>query len=278
MKRLFTRHSSPQLSSEECNTPPLRRYHLHRHLPGYRWYRRQLKKSQERQEYNRTQRDAEEHIPTPSSPSSNTFDKVETHTFITPHTSQLKRLITLVALVCLIVSSVLLIGAITDLIVNKPGAVSSTLCLILFTAVWYLLWRRAEQVQRNGLSGHIFGRVTHVTRRMHETLGFNVEVLSLTVTPLNVRSGPIDPLSVEMIGLPISGEITDGKTIFFTAQWRKDCPIRVTHILNVTDLSEIRAQNQILVKTRFWEGIFFALVGLSMLLFLAVIRRRFIER
>jgi hypothetical protein len=252
---------------------------LSRPLPAYHWYRELLKKKDERLAYNRAHRDTEESDSRLiSSPLSEEILSIEEETNIWPHPNRLKHWRAKLIFGFFLVSFCLLVGAIVDLSFGKPGALSAVFTLALFSASWFAIWRAAVQAKNGRLCGHIYGHVTRTSRRMHETLGLNLEVLSITVSPDNARSGADIPLEIEVIGSPITGEVHHSDTICFSGDWYKNKPIQVSEIVNITRKSKIRAHRRFLALHWFWESIFFLILGLFTLLFLLVVREMFAQK
>ena len=275
MKRIFRPLPNSPLQKSFCD-PKSQTYSHHHYphrLPAYHWYRELLKKKDERLAYNRAHRDTEESdVRLMEPPLTGGSLSIEEETNIWPHPNRLKHWRAKITFGFLIVSFCLLVGAIVDLSIGKQGALSAVFTLTLFSASWFAIWRAAERSKNGRLCGHIHGHVTQTSRRMHETLGLNLEVLSITISPDNVRSGPDTPLEIEIIGSPITGEVHHGDTICFFGDWSKNKPIQVSEIFNVTRKGAIRAHRRFLAFNWLWEFVFFGILVLISLLFFLVVR------
>lgn len=242
------------------------------HLPSYRWYRRQLQKGRQRVVYNRTHRDAEEEEARSGS-ASHPNGNEKLHTVITPHRTPFQRFITTGALILFIGCGCLFGGAVIDLFLHKPGAVSGSLTMGSLTTIFFLAWRFARLAPGSELSGDVYGHIEHSSLRLHETVGRNVEVLSMTVVPEHTAEASSEPLEVEVVGEHIEGAVNRGDKVTLHGTWQRKKPIRVKRLYDLTKHTWVTAKSRLTAIKRGEELLFLAaLILVTVLFFLAVAR------
>lgn len=242
------------------------------HLPAYRWYRQQLQKRRQRVVYNRKRRDAEEQeARTDYSPHANGNETL--HTIITPHRTRFQRVITAALFVLFIGSGCLFGSAVIDLVLHKPGAISGSISLGSLTALCFIAWRRARLSPGSEFSGDVYGHVSRSSLRLRESIGRNVEVLSLTVVPEHTEATSAEPLEVELVGEHIEGGVHRGDKITLHATWQRKRPIQVRRLYDLTRHGWVVARGRLTAIKQGEYLLFLGALLLAALVFFSAVAR-----
>ena len=222
--------------------------------------------------YNREHRDAEEEeARRGASLQANGNEAIQT--VITPHRSGFQRIITTLALVLGIGCGCLFGGAGVDIALGKPGALSAFITFGCLTTLFIALWQKVRLSPGTQLIGDVYGHVERSSLRLHETIGRNVEVLSMTVVPEHAVDACPEPLEIELLGKHIDGEVQRGDKVTLHAIWQRRGPIRVKRLYDLTRHSWITAKGRLTALKRAEELLFLAAIILASIVFFLAIAR-----